>query len=61
MEDYDCGAILILLAHGVVVKCGGLLRQKYEDSPGKNGRKKLRIIVLLQAWDLPMHGPAACM
>eukprot|EP01047_Picozoa_sp_COSAG01_P076414 COSAG01_NODE_13408_length_1589_cov_2.651678_3_plen_21_part_01 len=21
MEDYDCGAILILLAHGVVVMC----------------------------------------
>eukprot|EP01047_Picozoa_sp_COSAG01_P126346 COSAG01_NODE_55474_length_324_cov_7.653333_1_plen_71_part_10 len=30
------------------------------EAPGKTAGKKLRIIVLLQAWDLPMHGPAAC-
>eukprot|EP01047_Picozoa_sp_COSAG01_P006567 COSAG01_NODE_240_length_20656_cov_53.398259_5_plen_143_part_00 len=41
MEDYDCGDSLIFLAHSVVVKCGGLLRQKYEAIPGKNGRKKI--------------------
>ena len=29
-KDYDCGASVIFLAHGVVVKCGGLLRQKYD-------------------------------
>eukprot|EP01047_Picozoa_sp_COSAG01_P119434 COSAG01_NODE_48145_length_383_cov_6.992958_1_plen_48_part_01 len=41
MEDYDCGASVIFLAHDVVVKCGGLLRQKYDWGPGKNGRKKI--------------------
>ena len=30
-------------------------------SPGKSAPRSLRIIVLLQAWNLPMHGPAACM
>ena len=59
MEDYDCGDSFIFLAHGVVVMSGRLLRRKYEAIPGNSAPRSLRIIVLLQAWDLPMHGSAS--
>ena len=29
------------------------------QAPGKSAPRSLRIIVLLQAWDLPMHGSAS--